>query len=125
MFDQFGKLNERRMALGMSYAVLAKRSGVSVATVVRILSGKDPGASWGSLNAIARALGMKINVASSEKPDDLLEKQARQQAERLVKMVQGNSGLESQAVDDDVAESMVKQLVHKLLAGSPRKLWGE
>ena len=44
-------------------------------------------------------------------------------ARELVGMVQGTSGLESQAVGQNQIEKMISQLVHQLMAGSRRKLW--
>jgi hypothetical protein len=56
---------------------------------------------------------------------DLKREQAQRKAKKLVALVQGNSGLEGQAVDQKAVKSMVKQTTHELLAGSKRKLWSE
>jgi transcriptional regulator with XRE-family HTH domain len=105
----------------MSYAVVAERSGVSLATVHRVLAGHD--ASISNLLAIARALGLGLECRAEADVETLLEQQARRKAERLVGMVQGSAALEGQAVDPQTREQMVRQTVHELLAGSKRKLW--
>jgi hypothetical protein len=51
------------------------------------------------------------------------ERQAEAKAKLIVRMVQGTSALESQAVDSDTFQQMVKQTVHELMAGPRRKLW--
>ena len=52
-----------------------------------------------------------------------LHQQAVKKARELVGMVQATAGLESQAVAPSQIEKMIQQLVHKLMAGSRRKLW--
>ena len=122
----FKKLDERRKRLGMSYAVLATRSGVSMPTVVRILSGRNPDASFAKVMALADALGISFHMKEDLDEDELREKQARRKAEYLVRMVQGTSSLEGQAVDSGTLQRMVRQTTHELLGSrSNRKLWGE
>jgi transcriptional regulator with XRE-family HTH domain len=119
-------LNARRKRLGMSYAVLAARSGVSPRSVVRILSGRDPHASWHNTLAIAQALGMSVILKETTRIEDMLERQAREKSEEIMNMVQGTSGLEGQGLDKKrVLERMKRQTVHELLAGSRRTLWSE
>jgi transcriptional regulator with XRE-family HTH domain len=109
----------------MTYAALAKRSGVSMPTVVRILSGGNEHASFGNVAAIAEALGMTIDIVAKERSQTFLEKQAEEKARRIVAMVQGTSGLEAQAVDANTLDEMTRRTVHELMAGSPRRLWGD
>ena len=118
-------LNVRRQMLKMSYAIVAKRSGVSTPTVIRILSGSNPNASFASVVRIAEGLGMGVKFEPETGVADLRERQAQNKARRLSRMVQGTSGLEAQAIDDDDLEGMTRQTAHELLAGSARKLWNE
>lgn len=122
---QLNDLDQRRRELGMSYAVLAKRSGVSLPTVYRILSGRHAAASWANVVAVADALGVCAGFTPRVKVDRLRHEQARQKAKRLVRMVQGTSGLEGQAVDPDTIRHLEDLTVHELLAGSGQRLWGE
>ena len=116
-------LDRRRYQLGVTYQALAERSGVSLATVRRILGGGQQSASLSTVLAIARVLGVRLSFDAESDVDDLLERQARQKAERLVGMVQGSSALEGQGLDEDTRERMVRRTVHELRAGSKRKLW--
>jgi transcriptional regulator with XRE-family HTH domain len=117
-------LEKRRRDLGMSEEFLAKRAGVSRNTVRRILSGESANVSLGSVVAVAEALGVDVRF-EKEAPETCLERQAEKKARQLVGMVQGNMGLESQAVGEDVVNQMIRDTVHRLLAGSKRNLWGD
>lgn len=121
----FEKLENRRRELGLSQSVLAERSGVSLPTIQRILSGHHPAASFENTLAIAQALGMQLEAVPVIPAEEVLEQQARKKAERLVRMVQGTSALEAQGVSARHVGQMVKKTVQELLAGSRRRLWAE
>ena len=116
-------LNRRRKRLGMSQSALAERSGVSLPTVQRVLAGDQPRASLPSVLALAHALDMRLDLEPRTDADELLEREARQKAERLVGMVQGSAALEGQGLDDAFREQMIRRTVHELLAGSKRRIW--
>ena len=117
------RMERRRKSLKMSRPVLARRSGVSLPTVNRILSGGDERATYASLRAIARALGMDFELKSIASEQDLAEQEAHAKAEEIVRMVQGTSALESQAVGRETYIQMIRQTVHELMAGPRRRLW--
>ena len=119
------ELDKRRRHVRMSYAVLARRSGVSMPTLIRTLSGHNPHISFESLLSIAAALGMQLKLEPLISTSQFLESEAEKKARQIVGMVQGTSGLESQAVGDESRDDLIRQTVHELLAGSPRKLWEE
>jgi len=121
----FEKLNKRRRELGMSLLALSKRSGVSMPTVARILSGAQPAASFANVAAVAYALGMEVGIRQTRRAASFREQQAKHKAERLVGMVQGTSGLEEQGLNDDALRDMKRRTVHELLAGSSRRLWDD
>lgn len=116
-------LERRRRQLRMNYSQLASRSGVSVPTLTRTLTGKNANASFSSIVAIAQALGVDIDFREIP-AQHYLEQAAELKAARLVGMVQGTSGLEGQAVSDAQLESMKRQTVHELMAAYGSKLWG-
>jgi hypothetical protein len=68
---------------------------------------------------------MQLDVVPIFPAQEILEKQARKKAERLVGMVQGTSALEAQAVSSRHIGQMIKKTIHELLAGSRRSLWAE
>lgn len=121
--ELIGFLEQRRQRLGVTLPVLAERSGVSLPTVSRILTGGRQNANLATMLAMARVLGVRLNFEVEFDIDDMLERQARRKAERLVGMVHGSAALEGQGLDKDTRERMVRRTVHELRAGSRRKLW--
>lgn len=121
----FRILDARRQKLGMSYAALARKSGVSMTTVVRILSGRYQKPSLDSVLVIADILGMEVSFREHTNIAELQEQQAKHQARRLIGVLQGTSALEAQALDKPELEQMTRRTVHELLAGSKRRLWDE
>ena len=119
--SQLADLNARRRRLGMSAETLAQRSGLSRQAVHRVLSGGS--ASFQNVIAIADVLGMSHSFSATKSVQDIREQQAEAKAQELVGMVQATCGLESQAVDQEHIDEMVRQTVHELLAGPNRKLW--
>jgi len=117
------KLNKRRQELGMTFEALSKRSEVPVSTLKAIFSRGVEHATFANVAAIARALGVDVKLADEVDSYEMLHQQAVKKARELVGMVQGTSGLESQAVGQNQLEKMISQLVHQLMAGSRRKLW--
>ena len=123
--SDLAKLDVRRRQLGMSRALLARRARVSTPTVHRILSGKEASPSIATVEALASALGMAIQIVETIDADELREQQARNQATRIAKMVQGTMGLESQAVDQKSMDSLTRRNANRLLSGPARRLWEE
>lgn len=119
------KLDLRRRQLGMSRATLARRAKVSLPTVHRVLTGKEQAPSLATVEAIAIALGMAVQLVETIDADDLRQRQADLRAARLVGMVQGTMGLEAQGVDQKTLDSLKKRNAIRLLAGSGRRLWDE
>jgi transcriptional regulator with XRE-family HTH domain len=109
----------------MPLAVLARKSGVSMPSVARILSGRHATARFDNVAAVAEALGMDVELIPRVQEQDLREEQARLKAERLMALLQGTSGLEAQALDQATLDRMKRQTMHELLAGSRFKLWGD
>lgn len=116
------KLEKRRRDLGMTFEALSHLSGVPVSTLKKILSnGVD--SSFSRVASVATALGVQIDNAPAIDVYDIKYQQAVAKATKLVGLVQGTSALEAQAVPREQLENMIQQLVHELMAGSPRKLW--
>ncbi len=116
-------LENRRASLGMSCQALAQRSGISRATVIRILESDGSDANTANVQAVAKALGLSLGFSADLEAEAMREQQARKKAEWIVGLVQGSSALEEQAVDAEMYQAMVRRTIHELLAGSSRKLW--
>ena len=126
----FAAFEKRRKALGISRPALARRAGVSLATVKRVLSGHETPSLYAT-HAIASALGMQVSLGSNPSVTEAVDArefrraQALCKARRLAKLVQGTMALEAQAIDSKALEGLVEDNVHKLLSGSSRRLWDE
>ena len=127
----FLELDGRRVRLGMSKADLARRAGVSLPTVQRLLSGRETRARTDIVAAIAAALGVEVRLSDSPHVHESTDvssfrmAQARAKARRLARLVQGTMALEAEAVGEGVLAQVEEQNVHALLAGPGRRLWGE
>jgi transcriptional regulator with XRE-family HTH domain len=107
----------------MSANALAKRSGISLPTVQRILSGRHPNASFQSIVAMSKALGIEIELKEMVGVHEFARQSAREKARRLVALVQGTSALEGQAVEEQKIDELTDHALAALLAGSRQKLW--
>jgi len=121
----FARLEARRRDIGMSNEILSRISGVSTASVVRILSGKQANASFAHVQAIADAL--EVDLVDRERicTYEIRKRQAMARAQQVMALLQGTSGLEGQAVDEVAFKCMYEQTVAELMAGSKRKLWSD
>lgn len=117
-------LGERRRALGMTIPQLAKRSGVSTATVGRVLRG-EPSVAFGHVLAVAEALGLQLLLRSAEPVDAFRRRAVRSKAQRAVSLVQATSSLEAQGLSQEEFDAMVDRASRELLAGSGRQIWAE
>ena len=114
-------LIRRRRELKMSVPLLARRSGVSIATVNRVLSGK--GASTENLLAIAEALGLQLDLTPVCDSLEFREREAERKARILVCQLQGTSSLEAQGLGRNDFDRLVRQAVHELMSGPSRRIW--
>lgn len=119
------ELERRRRALSMTKTSVARRSGVSLPTVNRMLAGTESNPSLESVQAIAGALGLEIGVQPLQNAREFKQERAKQKARRLVKMVQGTMALESQAVTPDVLDELVGEMADQLVAAGRRRLWDD
>jgi transcriptional regulator with XRE-family HTH domain len=122
-------LSRRRKALRMSFPALSDRTGVSVPALKQIFSGHRDNPTLQTIQAIATALGVEIRIneqleiVDQSTAFDFRKRAAEEKAERLVRLVQGTSALESQAVDPTDLRAMVKQTVYDLMAGPSKRIW--
>lgn len=117
------KIDQRRRELGMSFPVLARRSGVSLAAVRRAFSRGVEHAKFQNVIAISNALGMRLELVADTTAQEMREALAVSRAKKIVSMVQGTMGLEGQSVSESVKDEMVVQTVHELMARPKRSFW--
>jgi len=118
------EFERRRRELGLSRSALARRSGVSLPTVNRILTGQYGKASFESVAAVAQALELELTAVESNDSDAVRNSQARKHARRLLMLLQGTSALEGQAVEPQTLDTMLDRTAAQLLE-SNRRLWGD
>lgn len=127
----YQKFELQRRKLGMSRAALAKHAGLSLPTVTRLLTGHELNPSITTLQLVAKSLGMSVVLGADtrievvESPQELRRRRAEQKARRLAGLVQGTMGLEAQAVGQETLDQITNESVHRLLAGSNRRLWSD
>ena len=116
-------LRRRRKELGLSFTMLAVRSGIAESTLKRMFSRNNTDASLENVCAAASAMGVMVRFEPEANAATFREKVAKQKAKKLVSMVQGTSLLESQGVPSSFVAEMVKKTTHELVAGPNRTLW--
>lgn len=116
-------LQQQRKRLGMSYQVLADRSGLGIATVQRVLNG-DTGVRLDSVMAMAEVLGVKVKCECRDAME-LRRQQARSKACRLTAFTQGTSALEAQGIDQKTLKETEEMIYHKLMASNNTRLWAD
>lgn len=114
----------RRRALGLSRSALARRSGVSLPTVNRILTGQYAKASFENVLAVAQTLKLEITAVESHASEIVRNMQAVEHARQLLVLLQGTSALEGQAIDQKTLDAMLEQTAADLLKSNHR-LWGD
>ena len=119
------RLNERRQRLGISCSVLAKRTGISLRSVQRILSGEKTNPGFTTVASLAHVLGVGVRFDEEVDVRTIRRRQAERKAERILAIVQGNSALEAQALSRETIRDLREKTIHELLAGSDRKLWAD
>jgi hypothetical protein len=106
----------------MPIEVLVRKSGLSRATICRLLKGDHRKATVPNLEALLRALAVEVTI--NPVPASIaVKRQAERQARKVVGMVQGTMGLEAQAVDAEGVKAMVESSCQRLLNGPRKKLW--
>lgn len=119
------RLNGRREKLGISCSVLARRTGISLRSVQRVLSGEETNPGFSTVAKLARVLGVGVRFDDEVDVRTIRRRQAERKAERILAIVQGSSALEAQALSRKTMRDLREQTIHELLAGSPRKLWAD
>ena len=117
-------LDERRRELRMTIPQLARRSGVSTATVSRVLRG-EPTVAMGHVCAVAEALGMQVGLRPRVSVDSLLRQAAHRKAKRAAELVQATSALEGQGLSRHQFDAMVDRTNRELQVAGGKTLWAD
>ena len=114
-----------RQALGMSAEQLARRVGVSRATVATLERSEARGRiTLASLEKLARGLGCRVAYVLVPEVSTSVSGLRRARARKLAHtLLAGASGTEATGPDAEQRRRRLERLTEDLLAGSPRKLW--
>ena len=120
----------RRKALRMPLSALSRRASTSRPTLCRLLTGELKTVRHDRLVKLLHATGILLRTdengechLDSIPADEFVSRQARRQAEYIVRLTQGTMALEAQAVGQDVILRLVDDTSRKLLAGPKSDLW--
>ena len=110
-----GWVREVRRELGMSGEQLARRVGVSRATIATLERSEARGTiTLASLEKLSRGLGCRVVYALVPEMGASIADLKRARARKLAR---------SELASRDAERSELERLTDELLAGSPRKLW--
>lgn len=112
-------LDERRRELRMTIPQLDRRSGISTATVARVLRG-EPTVAMGHVCAVAEALGMQVGLRPRVSVDSLLRQAAHRKAKRAAELVQATSAIEGKGLSRHQFNAMVNRTARELQAAGGR-----
>lgn len=121
--DWLSELENQRRLLKMPYRVVAERSGVSLATVRRVLQAQKSSSSLESVLAVAKVLGGTVGL-KLEDPEKVVEGQIQTTSRAIAMMVQGTMALESQGTTDmRQIEVLVETAAREIRSGPRKKIW--
>src|SRR6185436_690079 len=114
-----------RLALGMSAEQLARRVGVSRATIAALERSEERGRiTLASLEKLARGLGCRVAYALIPEVSTSVSGVRRARARKLAHgLLPSTAGTAGGGLDAEHRRWRLEQLTDELLAGSPRKLW--
>ena len=123
--DILSEIEARRRELRMPRGALARRSGVCLRTVERLLSGEAKGAKWETIASMGREVGIDLGIVRRRSLRAVVHKQAKAKAEKVVAITQGDSALEGQALPEKALKQIRKAMEDSLATGSSVRLWSE
>ncbi len=123
---KLGWIHEIREGLGQSLTQLAKRLGVTKQTLRQLEESEKKGTiTVRTLTRAAEALGCRVKmILVPERPlDELLKRQALEQASRIICRTELHMNLEKQGTDRSYQEQQVQELADELVRTLDRRLW--
>jgi predicted DNA-binding mobile mystery protein A len=113
-----------RQAIGMSAEQLARRVGVTRATIATLERSEARGRiTLASLEKLARGLGCRVVYALVPEVAPSLSGLRRARARKLARSQLTSASSADAGLDAAHTRNQLERLTDELLAGSPRKLW--
>ncbi len=125
--DRRGWIERFRLALGMSITDLAELVGVSRPSISRMeYREKEGSITIKQLDKVADAMGGKLVYAivpAEGTMKDIVMKQARKKARRIIKRTRAHMALESQSEGLQSQEEAIEELAEELVREMARGFW--
>lgn len=122
-----GWIERFRVALGMSITDLAERVGVSRPSISKLETReKDGSITIKQIDKVAEAMGGKLVYAivpTEGKMEDIVMKQARKRAKRIIKRTRAHMALEAQSEGLQSQEEAIEELAEDLAREMARDFW--
>lgn len=123
--DMIRALALKRHQLGMTDTYVACHSGVSQPTVNRILSGRHRTARLDQVLAIARVLGVELDLRDVADAGEMRRQKVESRVSKIAGRVAGTMALEGQGLSDREQQTLIDREILKFLAGPDRKIWSD
>lgn len=123
-----GWISETRHVLGMRLAQIAKRVGVSEATVKRFEQAETDGSiTLNSLRKVAAAMDCRLTYAFVPRKtfEDAVQSRARLVASRRVGSVSHTMALEDQGLASEQQQALIDDAAGELVRTLPTQLWSD
>jgi len=102
-------LDARRKKLGIPINILARRAGMSRATLLRLLKGKAGKINPARVFRIAEAMGARVDFGLTYQPEEeYVREQAKKQAHFVIEITQANMSMECQGLDMATLQELEK-----------------
>lgn len=121
-----GWITTMRKALGMSGAQLARRAGITRAAVNASERKECDGAiTLRKMTELAEAMDCEFvyAVVPKDTSDDVIMRQARRKAEKLVRRARGHMALEKQALPEQHTREEIDRVARELAQSLPSDFW--
>ncbi|QIK42083.1 mobile mystery protein A [Pontivivens nitratireducens] len=121
-----GWISTMRKALGMSAPDLARRMGVTKPAIYQVERKElDGGVTLQHMEKLAQAMGARFVYAIVPETciEDVVEDQARQKAEAIVRRASAHMALEKQSLLPEQTESEIERLTQELMREQPSDFW--
>jgi predicted DNA-binding mobile mystery protein A len=121
-----GWVKSIRESLGMSASALARKLGITPASVIKLEKAEvDEKITLQSLRKLANALDCELQYALIPRKslEEILEDRAMAVARDKLRPVSHSMSLEDQAVDKSSSEKQLQLLAKEILDGPRRNLW--
>ena len=121
-----GWIGTMRKALGMSAPELARRMGVTKPAIYQAERKElEGGVTLQHMEKLAEALGGRFvySIVPNTRIEDIVEKQARKKAEKIILRASAHMALEKQSLLPEQTREEIERLTRELMRDPPSDFW--